>query len=356
MSATVAVLLAVGLLVGNAFFVGAEFALVSARRTQIEPRASRGGAARLTLRAMSDVSLMMAGAQTGITVCSLGLGAVGEPAVAHVVEGPLEALQVPGALLHPVAFVIAMSVVVYLHMVLGEMVPKNIVLAGPERSALLLGPPLYLLVRALRPFIFAVNWVANQLLLRLVKVQATDEVEAAFSAEQVAGLVEESRREGLLDEHEHRVASGAFTLTMHGVRDVLIPWEQMQVVRADDPVGAVLDRCVRTGFSRFPVHDDDASSPPVYVHVKDLLGLAETGSIGASEVLRALPDVPVDADLGATLTAMQRDGAHLSRVVEPGRDSPGVVALEDVLEELVGEVADAAQGDASRRDPTPDRQ
>ena len=142
MSDTVAVVLAVLLLAGNAFFVGAEFALVSARRSAIEPLAEAGDSrARTTLRAMEQVSLMMAGSQLGITVCSLGLGAVAEPAVAHRLERVFELLGLPQWLLHPLAFAIALAVVVALHMVLGEMVPKNLAIAGPERSALLFRPP-----------------------------------------------------------------------------------------------------------------------------------------------------------------------------------------------------------------------
>src|SRR5687768_2882790 len=138
-----ALVLGVLLLIGNAFFVGAEFALIAARRSQIEPRAEEGSRmARTTLRAMEHVSLVMAGAQLGITVCSLGLGAVAEPAVAHLLEPILEAIRVPDQLLHPIAFAIALSIVVYAHVVLGEMVPKNLAIAGPERAALVLGPPM----------------------------------------------------------------------------------------------------------------------------------------------------------------------------------------------------------------------
>ena len=136
----------------NAFFVGAEFALLAARRSQIEPRAQEGSrAARTTLRAMENVSLVMAGAQLGITVCSLGLGAIGEPAVAHLLEPVFHAARMPDNLLHPVSFVVAMSVVVYLHVVLGEMVPKNIALAGADRAAMVLSPPMMVIVTVLRP-------------------------------------------------------------------------------------------------------------------------------------------------------------------------------------------------------------
>ena len=186
MSDTAGLLLALALLAGNAFFVGAEFALISARRTQIEPRAVAGSTrARSTLRAMEDVSLMMAGAQLGITVCSLGLGAVGEPALAHLIEGPLEAAGAPEALLHPIAFALALTIVVFLHMVLGEMVPKNIALAVPERSALALGPVLSTVVRVLRPLIWLLNQGAN-LVLRCLRVQPKDEITSAFTRDEVA--------------------------------------------------------------------------------------------------------------------------------------------------------------------------
>ncbi len=152
MSTGSAIALALVLLGANAFFVGAEFALVSARRTTIEPRAQAGSrAAKITLRAIENVSLMMAAAQLGITICSLGLGYLGEPAIAHLIEKPLATVGVSDALLHPIAFAIALSIVTFLHVVLGEMVPKNLALAGPDRAALVLGPPLAFVVRVMRP-------------------------------------------------------------------------------------------------------------------------------------------------------------------------------------------------------------
>ena len=162
MSDVTALVIAVLLLAFNAFFVGAEFALVSARRSQIEPLAQQGSRmARTTLTAMENVSLMMAGAQLGITICSVGLGAVGEPAVAHLIEPLFERAGVSEAFLHPVAFVVALAVVVFLHVVLGEMVPKNIAIAGPDRAALVLGPPMLGVVTLLRPLIVSLNAIAN---------------------------------------------------------------------------------------------------------------------------------------------------------------------------------------------------
>jgi len=356
---TAAVLVALGLLLGNAFFVGAEFALISARRTQIEPRAAAGSRlARTTLKAMENVSLMMAGAQLGITVCSLGLGAIGEPAVAHLIEGPMESAGVPEALVHPVAFAIALTVVVFLHMVLGEMVPKNIALAGPERSAMLLGPVLYAVVTVLRPLIWLLNRGAN-LVLRAVKVQARDEVASAFNREEVAGFVAQSRREGLLDDDEHDLLTGALEFGDRPAAQVTIPLAELVTVDAGAAVAELEDLCASTGYSRFPVIGAGGQMLG-YVHVKDLLGLpAEQRERPVEKTLvRPLVTVSTSTDLREALRRLQLAGAHLARVVEDGvgrgdvradgsdgadEQLVGVATLEDVIEELVGEVRDATQ-------------
>ncbi|NEE03609.1 hemolysin family protein [Phytoactinopolyspora halotolerans] len=337
--------LALVLLAGNAFFVGAEFALVSARRTQIEPRAAAGGrSARITLRAMEQVSSMMAGAQLGITVCSLGLGALGEPAVAHLLERPLEAVGAPPGVLHPLAFAIALAIVVFAHMVLGEMVPKNIALAGPERSAMALGPLLYGLVVVLRPLIFALNRVANTV-LRLLRVQPRDEVATTFTPEEVAGLLAESRREGLLDEQEHALLTGALGFAEQSVTGVALAVTDLVTVPEHATPDEVEQACVSTGYSRFPVQDRDGRLIG-YVHTKDLLGLSADDRDRPMDprVIRPLATVEANQTLREVLQVMQNRGAHLARVVDTHTgDVAGIVALEDVLEKLVGQVSDATQ-------------
>jgi len=211
MSTTTAVVLAVFLLFGNAFFVAAEFALVSARRTQIEPRAEEGSRfARTTLRAMEHMSLVIGVNQLGITVCSLVLGAVAEPTAAKLLEPVLEALNAPESLRHPIAFAVGLSVVVYLHVVLGEMIPKNIALAGPDRAALVLGTPIWAIVKVTRPVIVGVNAIASGV-LKLFGVRLMDEVSSTYTREEVAALVEESRGEGLLEDAEYDRLSTAWS-------------------------------------------------------------------------------------------------------------------------------------------------
>jgi CBS domain containing-hemolysin-like protein len=328
------VAVAVVLLLANAFFVGAEFALISARRSSIEPLAEAGSRrARTTLAAMERVSLMMAGAQLGITVCSLGLGAVGEPAVAHLLEPVFEALRVPGALVHPISFAIALAVVVALHVVIGEMVPKNLALAGPDRAALALTPPLAAVVRVLRPVIVVLNALANGV-LRLLRVAPKDEVTSSFTRDEVAGLFDQSRAGGLLDKREHDLLTGVLTLEDRDTRSVLIPRAQLTTVRPDDGAPAV----DRTGFSRFPVVRDGEFTG--YVHVKDVLVADGEPDVRVSDITRPLPRVPATGDLRTTLQTMQADGAQFAAVTQDGAVL-GVVALEDILEELVGEIRDS---------------
>ena len=346
MSDTAAVLLAIFLLFANSFFVGAEFALISARRSQIEPRAQAGSRmARTTLHAMENVSLVMAGAQLGITICSLGLGAVGEPAVAHLLEPGFHALGVPDQLLHPVAFTVAMTIVVYLHVVLGEMVPKNIAIAGPERSALLLGPPMMGVVTVLRPVITALNAVANAT-LRAIRVEPRDEVSSAYTREEVAAMVEESRGEGLIEEDEYDRLAGALGFTEKAVEAVLMRPETLATVPRGATVADVEALCAATGFSRFPVVADDGDLLG-YLHIKDVLESDESRRQRVVDDKWIRPFAPVLATdlLHDALESLQRRGAHLARVVDAEGRLLGLATLEDVIEELVGEIRDAAHHD-----------
>ncbi|WP_309650443.1 hemolysin family protein [Nocardioides sp.] len=343
MSDLTALLVAVLLLGANAFFVGAEFAIISARRTQIEPRAQAGSRmARTTLRAMEDVSLMMAGAQLGITICSLGLGAIGEPAVAHLLEPGFAALGVPEAFLHPVAFVLALLIVVFLHVVLGEMVPKNIALAGPERSAMLLAPPLVGVVTILRPVIGTLNAVANGV-LRLLKVEPKDEISSTFTREEVAALVEESRGEGLLAADEYDRLAGALGFTEKTVAAVLMPPATLATVTRGSSPADVEALCAATGFSRFPVASEDGELMG-YLHIKDVLEPDEVRRLQPIDDKWVRPFAPVTTgdQLHDALETLQRRGAHMARVVDLEGVTLGLATLEDVIEELVGEIRDGA--------------
>lgn len=340
MSEPVALFVGALLLGLNAFFVGAEFALISARRSTIEPLAEAGGrAARKTLGAMEQVSLMMAGAQLGITICSLGLGYIAKPAVSDLLEGPLGGLGVPDGFVYPIAFAFALTIVAVLHVVVGEMVPKNIALARPDRSALILGPVLQLVVRILWPGIASLNWIANRV-LRLVGVEPRDEVASVFTRDEVAGLVDESRREGLIEPTQEHLLLGALQFEERDVRSVLLPLDRLETVTFDVTPEEVEACAARTGYSRFPVRDGDGELVG-YLHLKDALEVEERHRRRpiARRWVRPLPAVGATDSLRHVLAEMQRTGAHLAQVLDDGR-VVGVAALEDVLEELVGEIRD----------------
>jgi CBS domain containing-hemolysin-like protein len=343
MSTQVALLLGVVLLLGNAFFVGAEFALVSARRTQIEPRAQQGSTlAKSALSAMEQVSLVMAGAQFGITVCSLGLGAVAEPALADLLEPVARGLGLPHGAVHPVAFGIALALVVYLHVVLGEMVPKNLALAGPERAALVFGAPMIMIVTALKPIVWLLNATANGI-LRSVGIEPRAEISSAFTREQVEALVDESRAEGLLEEGEYERLAGALGFTARTVADVYLPMTGLQTVSRGARVTEVEAICAETGFSRFPVVGDTGTLIG-YLHIKDVLGHDAHGRAQVVEDrwIRQFANVRETDTLVYALQAVQAQGAHMARVVDDAGEVVGVATLEDVIEELVGEIRDAA--------------
>ncbi|MGV8967352.1 MAG: hemolysin family protein [Cellulomonas sp.] len=344
MSSGTALLIAVVLLAANAFFVGAEFAIITARRSSIEPLAAAGNVrARTVLYAMEHVSLMLACAQLGITVCSTSLGVVAEPALAHLIEGPLVALGASASLAHPIAFVVALGIVVYLHVVFGEMVPKNLSVAGPERAVMWFGPPLVWIARVVGPLIGALNWIANHV-LRLFGVEPKDEVASAFTAQEVHAIVERSQAEGLLDDTQGLLA-GAIEFSDRTARDVMVPAEGLVTIAAGASPEEVERLVARTGYSRFPVAGQTSTDEIAgYLHLKDVLYADATERSQPVQPwrVRGLAVVTPEAEVEDALAAMQKSGSHLARVEEDGR-CVGVVFLEDILEELVGEVRDAMQ-------------
>jgi CBS domain containing-hemolysin-like protein len=329
-------LVTVLLLLGNAFFVGSEFALIASRRTVIEPLAATSRRARMALSAMNQIPLMIAGAQLGITICSLGLGAISEPAIAHQLEGPFHAVGLPDAALHPVSLVLALGIIVFLHTVVGEMVPKNITLAGPEPAALWLGPAMLAFCVAFKPLLIALKWISRQV-LRVWRIEATDAVKTVFTAEELAGLVSQARTEGLLGSEEHARITGALALHERTAADALLPWASVSTVAEDVSPASLEVLSTRTGRSRFPVVQRSTRRVLGFVHVKDVLGY-EGASRRAPipvEVVRRLTVVPPDRTLADLLIAMRRERQHMV-LVSDGRAPIGVVTLDDVLNAVVG--------------------
>ncbi|MCV7218802.1 HlyC/CorC family transporter [Mycobacterium crocinum] len=339
------VLLTVALLAANAFFVGSEFALISARRDRLEALAEQGKRSAVTvLRAGEQLSLMLAGAQLGITVCSILLGRVGEPAVAHLLEKPFDLVGVPDAVLHTVSFVVALGIVVTLHVLLGEMVPKNIAIAGPEKTAMLVVPVYLVYVRFARPFIAFYNWAANTT-LRAFGIEVKDELDVTVSTVELAEMIAESRSEGLLDPEEHMRLTRALQIRNRVVNDVAVPVRDIRAVPVARPgggptVSAIEEALNETGYSRFPVTDARGDFVG-FVHIKDILAqIDERDAVVDGAVVRPLPRVPANMPLPDALSQLRRDNSHLALVTDGDQSVCAMVALEDLVEDLIGTVRD----------------
>ena len=335
------VLLTVLLLAANAFFVGAEFALISARRDRLEALAEQGKRSAVTvIRAGENLSVMLAGAQLGITICSILLGRVGEPAVAHLLEGPFHYFGMPDAVLHTVSFVIAITIVVVLHVLLGEMVPKNIAIAGPESVAMLLVPPYLAWVRMARPVIAVYDWCAH-IVLRAVGIEAKSELENTVSTVELSEMIAESLSEGLLDPEEHNRLSRALQIRDRVVADVAIALTQVHAVPAaaegtGPTVRAIQQALAESGYSRFPVTDTGGRFIG-YVHIKDVLRLVDDrDAVVDLSMVRPLPQVSASLPLPDALSRLRRSNSHLALVTADDSRVTAMVALEDLVEDLVG--------------------
>lgn len=335
------------LLAANAFFVGGEFAVMGARRSQIEPKAEAGSRpAAVALYAMENVSAMLAVCQLGITVCSLLILNVSEPALHHLMVVPMEALGLPTAVADVTAFVLALLIVTFLHVTLGEMVPKNAAVSFADKAVMLLATPLVWLSKILSPLIWVLNHTAN-LALKVMGVEPKDEVASSYTLEEVQSIVAESTRSGTLED-ESGVLHSALEFSENTAGDVMVPLEKVLTLPEDVTPETFEWNVGRVGYSRFAVEDGNGGLSG-YLHLKDVLTVPASGHRRPMPVtkIRSLANVRAADEIEDALALMQRTGSHLARVIDETGVTVGVLFLEDVLEELVGEIHDATQ--SSRR-------
>ena len=352
-------LLAVGLIAANGFFVGAEFAVLASRRTRLEPLLRSSRRARTALRAIEQLPLMISACQFGITLASLGLGALAEPVVASLLTDALATLHIPQELIHPLALAIALTLVSCLHMLLGEMVPKNLALTGPERAAMVLAPPLLLFVQIFRPIIIGLTAIATAV-LKLLRVTPASEIGEVTDRDSVAALIGESSEEGLLKTNQRELLTGALAFEETKAEAVGLPLDTLVTVDPDVTPGRVEQLVAATGYSRFPVQADyrTPSRPELigYIHIADVLDTDQTRRNLPLDHrwIRPLGEIRTTATLQTALATLRRSGSHLARLIDDNGETQAVIALEDILEELVGEVRDATRqaADTSRPDQT----
>ena len=330
------------LVLANAFFVAAEFALVGARKTRLDELGRTDGKARLARRAVQSLDRYISATQLGITLASLGLGWIGEPALASLIDGIFAWLPAPAAAIatHTVASIVAFIIITVLHIILGELVPKALALLYPEAVAGWVTAPLMGFAWVMALPIALLNGTANRL-LRLMRINPPGETERLHSPEEIRMLVEQSTEGGSLLRQDARLLEGVFEFSEKTAQEVMTPRTQMIALEADLPVERAADEVAAAGRSRYPVFTDSLDEIAGVVHAKDILAaLRARPGRTVREIMRPPLFVPGTREVEDVLADMKRLKTHLAVVLDEYGGTAGLVTMEDLLEEIVGPIYD----------------
>lgn len=335
---------AVLLLIANGFFVAIEFALLASRVSRLEPMTVSGDdpRAEAALDAIRDLQPQLAGAQLGITMASLGLGYVAEPAIAALLESAIESfVHLSSSVLHTISFLIALTIVVVLHMVVGEMVPKNLAIANPEKVARVLAPIHGAYVALLKPVVWFLNVISNGI-VRLFGYEPVDELNTALTVNEFHTLLAGALEQGKIEQLERELLSGALDFRARTAGSIMVPRAQMQSVARTTPVAEIERRVAETGHSRIPIEGGGPDDIIGFVHSKDLLRLGPDARDEQVplEMMRRMLIVGPDTSVRDLMLAMRRVRRHVALVQTDEGRLLGLVTLEDALEALVGDIRD----------------
>jgi putative hemolysin len=324
----------VGLLFLNAFFVAAEYGLVTSRRTRIMELEHEGNRrARAVLRITADPPRFISAMQLGVTISSLGIGALGEQVLADKF----------GALMASfLAVILALLIVTYLHVVIGELVPKGIALGHPERTALAVSGPVRAFFIVLRPLIWLLQESTNAI-LRVLRLEPPGAEHEAHSEAELRMLLSSSADQGEIEHEEQEMLYKVFDFADKEVSDVMVPRPEVAAISIAQPPDEVLKTVLESPYTRFPVYRDSLDDVVGILHIRDLFESMVERGIGAVDlesIVRPAPMVPETKDLGALLTEFRRTNQHMAVVIDEYGSMEGIVTLEDLLEEIVGEIED----------------
>ena len=341
---TVWKILSVFLLVAaNAFFVAGEFSLIAVRKTRITELVAQGNRRALGVqKALRDINLILSGTQLGITFASLGLGAIGEPALAHTLKSGFDFLSPPldAVAAHGIAAGVAFALITFLHVVLGELVPKNIAIAVPEASSLWLSTPLRAFAFMFRPLL----WLLRQSsagTLKLLKMKSQEEVSNLHTPDELAIIIEESRRGGTIEAGQSLLLTRTLEFPEKRAVEAMVPRIAAQAINSEEGLDALLDLAESTGYSRFPVWKARPDEFVGVVHLKDMLRVSRRDrDAKVADAMREAVLVPESAALEEVLIQMRRTRNHFAIVLDEFGSTAGVMTLEDIIEELIGEIRD----------------
>ncbi|MCI0435374.1 MAG: hemolysin family protein [Gemmatimonadetes bacterium] len=334
--------LALLLVLANAFFVAAEFALVGARRTRIDALAQVGNRrAKLASAAIKRLDHYISATQLGITLASLGLGWVGESTIASLIVGLFQTVPGPWDVIgtHIVAGTIAFAFITFLHIVLGELAPKSLALLYPEATSLWTAAPLIVFSKLLTPFIVLLNGTAN-LLLRSVGLRAPTEKERVHRPEEIEILLTQTYEHGLLREEPVEMIRGVFHLSETVASDVMTPRTEVVALNVDTPLEKAVEFILDMGHSRYPVYEDTIDHVIGVVLARDVWRAQRAGATTLRQIVREVPFVPDTKPLEQLLRDMREEQTHIAIVIDEFGGTAGIVTIEDIVEEIVGEIED----------------
>ncbi len=334
--------LAFGLILINGFFVSVEFAYTASRRHVLEDYAQNGSRfARYALQSMDELPITFAGAQLGVAAASLALGSVLEPSIGHVLEDILGSAGLPEGVSAAVAVTIALLIASFFHNVIGEMAPKNATITAPERAALIVAGPFKIFMTILRPIVALLTAIALGI-LRLFGVKSSQTLEIRHSVEDIANLVEAVGASGVIDASSSRLLSAAVSFSETTVAEVMAPRPDLVTVPISSLASEVERTMMATGHSRLPVHGEDIDDILGFVHAKDLLTVqgSHRDQPLARDLIRKVPIVPETMSISPVMELMRENRTHIAVAIDEHGSTAGLITLEDIAEELVGEIRD----------------
>ena len=332
--------IAVVLILLNGFFVAAEFAMVKTRGSRIDALAAEGNVrAKFAQKILGNLNAYLSACQLGITLTSLGLGWLGEPTIARMLEPLFMRMNVPESAIHVISFLIGFTIVTAFHITIGEQVPKTYAIRRAEQVTLWSAAPLVLFYKLMFPLIWCLNEASNWM-LRKSGIEPETEHEAVHTEEEIRLLVKESHKNGYIDNTELALVDNVFEFTETIGREIMIPRTEMACLDANLTFAENLEIATTEMRTRYPVCDPDKDNIIGFVHIKDLLKAAKDGLEDIRTITRPLMHVPETMPISTLLRQMQKKRTEIALLIDEYGGTSGLVTIEDILEELVGEIHD----------------
>ncbi len=325
----------------NGFFVATEFAMVKVRKSRIETLVLDGDrSARHTLKVVKDLNSYLSACQLGITLASLGLGWVGEPAVSDMLMPVFKLFKLSESAVHSISFLLGFAVITAFHIVLGELVPKSLAIISAEKISMYTALPLIMFYKLTYPIMWTFNHSTN-FVLKLFGFSQVDEHEAAHTDEEIKLLVEDSYKHGLIDKTELTFVDNIFDFSEKTVKEIMIPRTDMSSIYIDEPFEDIVSYTLKEQLTRYPVCKESKDSIIGLIHIKDLYKLKiEDGDKNIQSIIREIKYVPEYLSISELLKIFKRDKVQMAIVIDEYGGTSGLVTIEDILEEIVGEIQD----------------